>query len=471
VIEQPTIIRNGNTLYVGGSGPNNYTKIQKAINHAVSGDTVYVFNGTYYENLIIEKKSINLVGEDRNITVIQGNNSMGAIFIEYLEVNISGFTIRSVMPGPQKFGIYVTSYFGGIGGHCGIFNNIFTNLNIGVVLYATWGYNNVYNNIFREIETGIIICDSVYDNIYQNEIYGCRTGIDIMSDRGGTYNIRVHHNIIRNNQEGVFLFEDDTIARNHQNRYFRDRGEIENTNIHSGEITFSIKNNYIHSNEILFNHIGLKIDSRGNKGVINNHIFGNNFISNLEYNAQVEKIGNNNIWDDRGFGNYWDDYRGKDSDGDGVGDTPYIIQLSLFSKNIDYYPMMEPYHDFNPDAPDAPSIDGPSQWDVDTTASFSFNTNDPNGDDVHYFINWGDGDFEGWIGPYSSGEDVIVSHQWTDQGVYIISAQAKDNKGLISPMGNKEIWIYGKIATFDSILFRFLEGFPLLMEVILRLIR
>ena len=39
----------GNTLYVGGSGPGNYTKIQDAINDANDGDTVYVYSGFYVE--------------------------------------------------------------------------------------------------------------------------------------------------------------------------------------------------------------------------------------------------------------------------------------------------------------------------------------------------------------------------------------------------------------------------------------
>jgi len=60
-------ISSGNTLYVGGGGPGNYTKIQDAINEASDGDTVYVYDDSspYFENLIMET-SINLLGEDRN---------------------------------------------------------------------------------------------------------------------------------------------------------------------------------------------------------------------------------------------------------------------------------------------------------------------------------------------------------------------------------------------------------------------
>ncbi|KAA0009241.1 MAG: hypothetical protein FE036_00850, partial [Thermoplasmata archaeon] len=45
-----------NILYVGGSGPNNYTKIQDAIDNASNGDTIKVYNGIYKENVVINKE-------------------------------------------------------------------------------------------------------------------------------------------------------------------------------------------------------------------------------------------------------------------------------------------------------------------------------------------------------------------------------------------------------------------------------
>ena len=65
---------NGKILYVGGSGPGNFTNIQDAIDFAINGDTVFVFDDSspYFENLIINK-SINLLGEKRHTTIIDGN--------------------------------------------------------------------------------------------------------------------------------------------------------------------------------------------------------------------------------------------------------------------------------------------------------------------------------------------------------------------------------------------------------------
>ena len=59
------------TLYVGGSGPGNYSTIQSAINDAVDDDTVFVYDDSspYNENVVVDK-SIELTGEDKNTTIM-----------------------------------------------------------------------------------------------------------------------------------------------------------------------------------------------------------------------------------------------------------------------------------------------------------------------------------------------------------------------------------------------------------------
>ena len=84
----------GTTLYVGGSGPNNYTKIQDAVDNASDGDTVFVYDDSspYYENIEIHK-SINLIGENRNNTIIDGGEHGNAVNVTADWVNISMFAI------------------------------------------------------------------------------------------------------------------------------------------------------------------------------------------------------------------------------------------------------------------------------------------------------------------------------------------------------------------------------------------
>ena len=82
----------GNILYVGGNGTGNYSSIQDAIDNTSNGDTVFVFNGTYYENIIIYK-SIILLGENKNTTIIDGDKKGDVVRVVSDEVTISGFTI------------------------------------------------------------------------------------------------------------------------------------------------------------------------------------------------------------------------------------------------------------------------------------------------------------------------------------------------------------------------------------------
>jgi parallel beta-helix repeat protein len=83
----------GSWLYVGGSGPGNYTKIQDAIDNTTDGGTIYVFPGIYRE-LIVINNSIQLQGADLLTTLIDGKNASNDIITCVgTNVHISGFTI------------------------------------------------------------------------------------------------------------------------------------------------------------------------------------------------------------------------------------------------------------------------------------------------------------------------------------------------------------------------------------------
>jgi parallel beta-helix repeat protein len=94
-VEKPSVVSNGHILYVGGSGPGNYTKIQDAINDSHDGDTVFVYDDVspYHEFLSINT-SISLIGEEKNTTIINADNeSKIVIQVTADGVTISGFTV------------------------------------------------------------------------------------------------------------------------------------------------------------------------------------------------------------------------------------------------------------------------------------------------------------------------------------------------------------------------------------------
>ena len=86
----------GTTLYVNTTGSGGaFTSIQDAINISNDGDTVYIYNGSYYEHLTINK-SINLTGENRNNTIIYGGFDGDGIIVESNWVNITSFKVKNV---------------------------------------------------------------------------------------------------------------------------------------------------------------------------------------------------------------------------------------------------------------------------------------------------------------------------------------------------------------------------------------
>ncbi len=65
---------------------------------------------------------------------------------------------------------------------------------------------------------------------------------------------------------------------------------------------------------------------------------------------------------------------------------------------------------------------------------YTSSTTDPNGDQISYMFDWGDGSNSGWIGPYPSGQTGTGSHRWTELGTYPVSVKARDIWGAGSPI-------------------------------------
>lgn len=100
----------GNWLYVGGFGPGNYSMIQDAINHASTGDIVFVYDDSapYYEHLVINRP-ITLIGENRSLTIIDGKNTSTLVSITSDDVTITQFTFCNTGGRIEDAGLYITA--------------------------------------------------------------------------------------------------------------------------------------------------------------------------------------------------------------------------------------------------------------------------------------------------------------------------------------------------------------------------
>jgi hypothetical protein len=89
--------------------------------------------------------------------------------------------------------------------------------------------------------------------------------------------------------------------------------------------------------------------------------------------------------------------------------------------------------------PNPPTITGPVEGKIKIATEYNFTTTDPDGDQVSYYIDWGDNTSSIWIGPYASGDVILQSHTWTTKGTYTIKAKTKDIYGNESGWGMLQI--------------------------------
>lgn len=85
--------------------------------------------------------------------------------------------------------------------------------------------------------------------------------------------------------------------------------------------------------------------------------------------------------------------------------------------------------------PNTPTIEGPTSGNWLLSHQWNFTASDPNGDDIFYYVEWGDGEYIGWSLAYNSGETMPRSHKYNAKGTYTIQVKAKDIYGLESEWG------------------------------------
>ncbi len=369
--------------------------IQRAIDSAAPNDTILVSPGVYYEHLAVYKP-LHLMGWSRDTTIIDGGGMGPVILVNSSNVQISGFTIRNALTFGQ--GIYVK-------------NVVHVNITLDNISAASDGdgisldgsnNNTITDNIFSGNLYAVNATHSDYNLIARNKALGNIVGVQLWNSKNNV----VADNTLRGGESGLFLY----LA--YQNLLVR------NVAIKNSEIGVHLVNstgNKIVENSFEFNRFGIDIQySPGNtfyhNNIVSSSLYQVNFVSPTDKPLTT--------WDNETAscpscvkaGNYWDDYRGVDTNHDGIGDT------NLPADGVDYYPLIAPFAPlllavkFN-----ASSVKGPAPLTITFTAHVLGGT-------LPYTYHWDFGD-----GVTASSP--TTPHTYTQPGSYTVRLQISDYAG------------------------------------------
>ncbi|MGB9134608.1 MAG: NosD domain-containing protein [Candidatus Bathyarchaeia archaeon] len=389
------------TLYV----PDDYAKIQWAINNATAGDTIFIRSGTYHEHLTVIKP-VTIVGEKSETTIVDGDKEpLNIIEITASNVVIQGLTAQNSSTTGTYAGIKVS------GQACQVTGNVVANTKMGIFVTSQNGL--ITKNIAKNNMHGISLYSSANVTVEANNVTQNTVGISLALSSNNT----VQHNIATNSStggHGIILSSashDNTITENDLVDNYHGMWLSDSTDN-------TILNNTVANNRLL----GIELATSSN-----NHFYHNTFVNNPKHividNSSI------NTWDYNypSGGNYWHDYTTADQKSgpnqdqpgsDQIWDNPYTIN----DKNRDNYPSVTPYSNITHLLPDEDNLNayaGPDQTaKVDTEVYFD--GADSTGSITTYEWDFGD---------QTSGSGVTCSHTFSQAGTYVVVLTIRDSEG------------------------------------------
>jgi len=319
VIQKDNIVVDGAGYLLKGHGEQGFLSGYPDI----FGITLEGRNNVTIKNLQISGFNYGFRGKCSNVKIVGNNltgNTGGIFFVGSYNNTIVDNMITSSEEGNGMYlnGCFNSTFSGNVIADCyfGInfgyrcCNNTVSgnivkgNLAIGIYTRFSSNYNIFTRNSITGNHEGIVITNASNNIVSGNNVSNNDRGIDL----GKAHNNTVSGNIITNNHEyGLFL-------------------------------TGQAEDNVVFENNLTGNENGIKMFKESSS----NSIYLNNFNNTINVYDRGVDSGNSppsvNVWDNGTIGNYWSNYNGTDTDGDGIGDTPYIID----ENNQDNYPLTEP---------------------------------------------------------------------------------------------------------------------------------
>ncbi|KYK24422.1 hypothetical protein AYK24_06310 [Thermoplasmatales archaeon SG8-52-4] len=463
----------GNTLYVGGNGTGNYSKIQDAIDNSSENDTVYVYSGIYFENVIVNK-TINLLGENRNTTMIDASNFYpSAITIKSNYTNISSFTCIGGKSGTSSSGVSIRADNNSIK-ECNLING----RGCGIYLDGSHNWIN-YNLISQNGNYGIYMSNirENTDNFISNNsiLFNYLDGFANWDKY--TFNSKIYHNnFIDNNRVNARDYGECTWDNGYPSggNYWSDYNGIDENGDGIGDTPYYIKN-----------ASGIKNEDRY---PFMKPLWGNlppytyfNWTPVWPYTGDDVFFNASGSYDYDGYITLYE----WDWDNDGVFDENHTIPTTIYSwmeegkhdimlrvtdnDSLTFQMKRSIYINHINQPPWAPIIDGPKTGKIGVFYNYTFNSIDPEGDEVYYAVIFEEGQSTEWIGPCYSGVIIQLNHSWAQEGTYTIIAIAMDIHQAVSNVSSIQVCIT-KTKEMNTNLFNlFLHRFPLLQRVLLQL--
>ncbi|UCC78958.1 MAG: T9SS type A sorting domain-containing protein [Candidatus Zixiibacteriota bacterium] len=293
--------------------PGDYPTIQQGIDACSDYDTVMVANGTYLENINIPLP-LSLIGQNRDSVIIDGSGVGDVILIDTSYVFVSNFTITNSGSDVEDAGIELSYTADCVIDYCKFEDNY-----SGISMYGA------ANNCISRCE----FSDQVYGIYFRDIIPG-----PMLSNISNT----VQNSIIQNSDSFGVNFS-HVLGSYHRSNLIAGNRIINND---TGISSITCQGNTFIFNQIeTSNHYGIH-HSRCICGGELNHFDHNNFISNNGDSVQAIDFGSgSDYWYSitEEEGNYWSDYTGPDTNGNGIGDIPYDIDGG---EEQDLYPLMLP---------------------------------------------------------------------------------------------------------------------------------